>query len=938
MGGGTDEILKMRIVKGFAVEQVGNTVEVKLDINGDASDLSVAVGAHAHGTAAGAGATAEYGQQIGGRDFNFNFEGNGSETLDFSSKADGTYVVRLRFLFGTSDTDNRAFWNPSTKVESIQSMETRHAPLWEIREDLQAASPPAPVEQWIDLAEVDVASNSITAVRDLRDFAFEGAAPFESSSQGDTFGPYPGLSGSSEIGFSRDSDRADPTVGISAVYPALRALARQIMDLKGQDSSGKFNWFGQVFRGTSASDSTYKAETTKSLRTVDQVTFTIGDGSTEWGDFNGTSGLNDCLKFIDNNSNSFPNTIKIVLKSRRSDSVDQPKWPITDQINLVNKYVTIEGATGGVRGSGRHLIEFQSGSYLRWGQNSFGVGSLHLENVQVRFTADEDRMLEVLLGGAFGPYLGQFTARNSLFENSSGGQTSRQMIVPGRRLSIEGCEFTLVTLYFYGSTDLTSSEEFGSAGGLVSNSVFRNTIMVLRPTDTTTTIANVPVAIYSFADGLKFDNCTFSLLGSAYSQSDGNGGAFIDMMGCYGVAFTDCDMVYDADVFQCIRLGAAEMGDSALRPNVNCSFDRVNFLARSSFSFDITRGYAIRVRNWNDHVPDSFRDETNEWNRGLSVTNCVFKGSATSGTNMGFGFRADYMDQSMIKDCEFRHNPTGKIGTMYSLLLNVCTTTEISGCYFGNTTRNVSENLTMLYLGGCIGITVHHCIFNGVTSDFVADQNKVFDATGARAINIVLCSSLNISDNEFNMCLVNGSATSEVCIVANGIQTSRIERNAFRQCFGRVIVMKGAAVRNNYVCWNKFIYFPFTVGNVPIDQLIPRGTPSSDGAVITIEDASRANAGIDNGSFPNIVTKNHFHGNTWDLTEAGSISTQSDAFRAIHGGGDRYASFSGNHFFNGLLILEDYPSPVLPDTDRSFGWGSAQNLVGGAGFTGYVVE
>jgi hypothetical protein len=217
------------IIRGFAVEPespASSNVVVKLDPGGG-EPLAFAIGGE------DVGAHVDYGQLIGGSDMAGRLEGNAQQTLDFTGQPSDTYIVQMRFVYQESVEDNRAFWNEGVKEEFVSPMETRHAPLFELR-----AVGATTNDEWIDLAEVVWGGATIGAgdITDIRTFAFEGSAPF----QADWFDE-PGAMPD----FDRDVDRA--AHGINEVYPVLRALARQIQDIKGQNiGDEKWDWFSAV--------------------------------------------------------------------------------------------------------------------------------------------------------------------------------------------------------------------------------------------------------------------------------------------------------------------------------------------------------------------------------------------------------------------------------------------------------------------------------------------------------------------------------------------------------------------------------------------------------------------------------------------------------------------------------------------------------------------
>lgn len=281
-----------RVLRGFEVEASAvpdALITVKLN---DAGTLSVAVGAENLGNVT-------HGQLIGGVDDAARNEGNAQQTLDFTGQPNpATYTVQMRFVYADGANDNRAFWADATDSEFVSSADTRYLPGFELRLSGAASA------EWIDLASVVWGGSTITAgnITDLRSFAMEGVTPYEQTTQA-------GAGGMPD--FSRLATRGDTAVGINALWGVVRALGRQIQDIKGEDDSGNWNWWGRVFKSSTLSPT----DTTKTLRTLHTVTYTVGDGSTSYGDYSGVDGLDDCLDEVFNLGANAPANIRIVLKN-----------------------------------------------------------------------------------------------------------------------------------------------------------------------------------------------------------------------------------------------------------------------------------------------------------------------------------------------------------------------------------------------------------------------------------------------------------------------------------------------------------------------------------------------------------------------------------------------------------------------------------------------
>jgi hypothetical protein len=340
------------IIRGFAVEPAAvpdATIRVRLDPGGT-SPLGFAIGAELLGTP-GVGPF-DFGQLIGGDDSAGSLEGNATQTLDFSAQAfPAVYRVQMRFTYSDGAADNRAFWDQGTNTEFIASTDTRHLPVFELR--LSGAAS----DEWIDLADVTWDGGTIDPpdIADLRDFAFEGASPFDGATQ---------AAAGAFADFDRSATRAAD--GLNEVYPILRALGRQVQDIKGEDDAGSFNWYGRVYKPADP-DAGLAVTKTSSLRTVRTASYTIGDGTTTFGDFNGANGLEDCLQLLETQSTNDTGAdhIRIILKSN---TVGGFTWNVNTKHSIgrsipIERTVTLEiigRCDGGSTANGSANINFDS--------------------------------------------------------------------------------------------------------------------------------------------------------------------------------------------------------------------------------------------------------------------------------------------------------------------------------------------------------------------------------------------------------------------------------------------------------------------------------------------------------------------------------------------------------------------------------------------------
>jgi hypothetical protein len=269
------------VVQGFKVEpEAPATTRIRVRLQPPGEFKGAAIGGEQ--TAPGL----DYGQLIGNRDSSFLDEGASQQFIDFVGQPNGPYTIEMRFTYTDGVNDNRAFWNAGTSTEFVAVTATRHVSGWQIQ---RVAAPSG--GQWIPLATVTWDGVAVDAadITDTRVFLFEGTAPFSRTTQ-------EGAGGVED--FSRTTTRGDDAVGRFRMREVVRGLMRQVQDLKGANDSGVWDWFSRVYRPWDPAGA-LNAQRTKSLRTIDTVTYTVGDGVTLFGDFNGATGLEQCLDHIE---------------------------------------------------------------------------------------------------------------------------------------------------------------------------------------------------------------------------------------------------------------------------------------------------------------------------------------------------------------------------------------------------------------------------------------------------------------------------------------------------------------------------------------------------------------------------------------------------------------------------------------------------------------
>jgi hypothetical protein len=536
-----------RVIDGFEVtaENPGVSPRIVVQLDEGGGSLGSFVGAIDQG-----GGNIDWGQLGGDQDGTGNLEGSAQNLLDFTGQPVATYEIKARLSFAPGILDNRAFWNPATDAEFVKPTDTRLLPQWEIAYSGHSSA------EWVLLAEVAWGGASIAAadITDKRVRPVDGeprptAVTAErwahaTQNDGDTYG----------VGdFDRAEDRG--AAETNAVWSALRALARQVQDLKGgRESDLRYDWFSRPFAppGVLAADPTTRQ--TKSLRSVDIITFTCADGSTEQGDFNGLSAVNDCFEFIRDNEASLPRRIHIVVKSRTEDS---PVFTWTTPITITDKMITLTGLGGAEDDAGPNNplpqgnVEIRTsgtpaGTYLRMTASSV----LRLENI--RFT---DGVTEPLASQIDCDITSRFECYNSAVLGS--GVNDGQGVVlraPAESLVMEN-SLIVGTAYLGGRQDpgFVNGEwtdfDYGHGEARIKN-VFFAGLLRLRHDD---------LGGASFAErhwlgnNMVFEQCLFLSLTAGTYSADGQ----VHGLGARRITFKHCDFFYHGSQ-DCVLFVTAE--------------------------------------------------------------------------------------------------------------------------------------------------------------------------------------------------------------------------------------------------------------------------------------------------------------------------------------------------------------------------------------------
>lgn len=531
------------ILRGFEVEPespVSSRVLVRMDRTSDGIPYqteSLAVGAENFG------AVIDYGVLIGGRSSDGSLEGAAQMLLDFAAQPVGVYIVEMRYVTTTGTNENRANWNEGTNAEYVSADDTRILPAWEIR-----FSPTATGNEWIALAQVNWNGATIAAgdITDLRLFAFEHFAGLADTTDQNV----------SPFDFDRTAARGQFGVTVSSPIAAINALQRQILDLKGQDNLGSFNWYQRVFSGPGAG----WLKHTKSLRTVDTVTYTVGDYG-DYGDFNGTDGLNQCLSYIQANAAVIPRRIKVVLKNRNPSTTGTAlrSFRMLAPVVIPDKDIELLHEMGhgrsnrtseplhDVRGQARVVCQLSANSAAL---TLTGRSTLRMENLTWEQPGSAISLITVS---------GPVRFYNVVLNGYPLGWDHPALTCHSDQTVIDQCH--LAGCVNIGGGDFLAH----FYGGVVRNTAFDRTVLRLR-TSVLTGVLTTAEILQGVAQGLSFERCEFiGRTGFGVSNPIHPTG-MIDARGASNIKWERCRFVHSSDE-DGLRLGNLLSGVDAFTTN-----------------------------------------------------------------------------------------------------------------------------------------------------------------------------------------------------------------------------------------------------------------------------------------------------------------------------------------------------------------------------------
>ncbi len=754
------------ILNGFAVEPntvPDSTIVVKLDNGG--GDLSFAFGAEA------IGARTDYGQVIGGDNSDGNTEGNAQQSIDFIAQPDATYTVGLRFIYTDGSNDNRAFWNEGTNSEFIAAVNTRHLPQFEI-----ALNPVG--NEWLLLADVvwnsGVGVIDTPDITDLREGTFEGASPWQQTTR---------LGSGGMPNFSRSSsDRHD--TGVNAAYPAMKALGRQIQDLKGPDDALNWNWWNVAYKPADPS-STLTEDNATNLRSLRTVHFTVGDGVTSWGDFNGLAlgtGLDACLSHIEAEQGS-PTLlgghviIQILVNGDNG---------VASQAFQIGNYVFE-----------RALIEIRGGS----GRDTSNGPYWHHTQIDCVGT---------LTTPAFDMNIYSGLILRDLKFNSTGSDTSIALIdgqstIFGMHNCYVECQSSDVTPWLeYDNCDFVEVRHCNIVG---------TALITGHPYQIAEWSHNGISGEVRFEGGGRatFTSCLFDYQGDLHSQ--------VWASSCYGVSFNDCSFSSSTQEYDVVHF------DNSIG-----EFGGIRFQGCQFACFETAPG----------HVPNAGGNGSNGtgWcvyldNAGGSaintgpviIDNCQFNGSGNFGGGHidSGGIFCDDLDVLYVTNCSFYTfglHPGGTPRCSHirtkSSGVGFPSDYQISGCTFWDWVNDgvIANDITKipLYLDDSDSTQVTNCKFSGTSSgtqlymddsDYVTIvgnnfKNAALWGIEADACSVVLIgSNLMFSGNDAGIYLDGSSSVITGNLIdGGGSGANDIVGNGIIECQGQQIIISDNRISN----------------------------------------------------------------------------------------------------------------------------------------------
>jgi hypothetical protein len=588
----------------------------------------------------------------------------------------------------------------------------------------------------------------------------------------------------------------------------------------------------------------------------------VGDGVTDWGDFNGERGLQSCLEFIRDNQLDIPDRVKIIVKHRRGPSVGGFTHIINTPILISGTALEIEGlassdfsATAEEPLSSRGLVKVSvQVAAFAIGLQLTGRSSLKMSNIEITEPATESNMILVdgpvdLKNCVIKGYAGDSIDAYALTCESSGS-------------NIDACHLAGVVNFGGGELD---AEAFQMLGGCVQGTFFDRSLLRLRNTITTVGSTFLEVAAF-VAMGVEFANCEFR---GRVSPSTPNLFGMLDARGASACTFKNCVLTHSSDE-NGVFLGDLATSDPFVLSNEHITIEDNLFYLGGD----------------NTHL------------NGAGVGGVFGTGHHIFGSVTGLTSTIEQMDSIRIEHNTFRGIISTGSPDAHAILAFSPLNWQVNKNRFigwGTAlTATRSNRLVALIDAGVVaapGRSVHFSKnFIGHWSDDALD----FEGTLFTDID-----NLWVTENEFDKnprgATVTGDVVARACII-DGCRRANVNDNVFIKWDSSVnplvnnlnLVLDGSVIGlqcNN----NQFVDFSGAAIFGPVSATIDAG--HFDGNRFNATGPFFAAIDFTTASTLN----NNYTSNSWNLVAPGP-------FTAIHLGGDLYFVLVGNQFDGGNIV------------------------------------
>lgn len=865
-----------RIVRGFLVEPENSGVSprVKVRMNFGGAEL---------GTFAGAlglpGNIFDFGQLAGGHDAQGALDGAAQLLLDFTGQPAAVYDVKIRATFLAGATDNRAFWNASTNAEFVKTAQTRLLPQWELAFSGHADP------DWVLIGTVSWggATVSTSDITDARDLALEGRPRADPSAAVRWSHADQAESNAALVrDFDRGVDRAG-AAGVSSLWAGFRALARQVQDIKGgRELDGRIDWYSRVFPPAGGG---LDPQQTKTLRTLETVTFTVGE-ALDQGDFNGVSGIRDCFAYIAANSAALPRRIRILVKNRRTIiETGVPTYGWSAPVVIADHDIVLQAVGNGFRNSVTNapvsgsptglcdLVPTITGSQVML---TLTNGSLEIEDFYVHGMPATAGVFSLGVESSFRARR-CFLQMPGSFDSTTTGYVLR---CSHQNLRLSECSIAGVLWIGGRPTPSASSHE---TRGIIRNCAIFGYLNARLHDWSGASAADR----WLFADGLVIED---SILGD-FTLSNPREGGNIDLTGASNVTIRNCKCLVNGDQ-DFIGLSHAQIFAATFVPSSGIKIEKNVFQMWRSSTHAAYAGAAvlegtgwavksIAVRNFGT-VTSASQLPTGIVIRHNTFLTRGFVSSPDAGAVAVFDSRNSWVHDNEITEWT-EPNAGGATQYLIAVISSASGIANSAGQHIWVTDNFVGQFVTTQAVaqqwggaGGklcCIGVSgVLYGRVSGNVVSAAAETGGILDPTtdlAPAALQVINCSCLDVVGNRLLFWRSGSNPLISTCAGISGLIIQvRLIDNVFLACGGL-----------------NFTRF----GTTAVNGLVIRGNEFYVGTA-----ASQFSGAVDlSGSTP--VNNLHVQHNSWDYDGSGGTQL------AVHVGPATQFSTFGNYFRKGII-------------------------------------